>query len=169
FVADARVGPADGLPVAAIGALWLARDGAAWFSGPRGLYRWDPAARALRRYGSADGLPADEFDEDGAAVRSDGSVLLSTALGVVAFDPMLLADNATPPSVVLDTVDVRRGNARVALPSSGAIALAHDDQDLRVVARSLSFAEPSANRYRFRLDGYDADWIEGGAERSYPK
>ena len=167
FVAAARVGPADGLPVAEIGALWLARDGGVWLSGPRGLYRWDTGARKLRRYRSADGLPADEFDEDAAAIRSDGSVLLSTALGVVAFDPVALADNATPPSVVLDAVDVRRGQARVALPVAGALALAHDDQDLLVAARALSFAEPTANRYRFRLDGYDPDWIEGGAERSY--
>ncbi|HET7843911.1 MAG TPA: ATP-binding protein, partial [Xanthomonadales bacterium] len=167
FVASERVGPDDGLPVASVGSIWIARDGALWASGPRGLYRRDATARTLRRYGRADGLPSDEFDEDAAAVRADGSVMLSTALGIVAFDPVQLADNATPPSVVLDVVDVRRGGARVALPATGELALAYDDQDLRVVARALSFAQPSANRYRFRLEGREVEWIEGGAERSY--
>ncbi|MEO6065905.1 MAG: ATP-binding protein, partial [Lysobacterales bacterium] len=33
------------------------------------------------------------------------------------------------------------------------------DRDLRVNARLLSFADSRAHRYRFRLDGYDPDWV----------
>jgi signal transduction histidine kinase/ActR/RegA family two-component response regulator len=36
------------------------------------------------------------------------------------------------------------------------------DRDLRVVARVLSLADPAAHRYRFRLLGYDPDWVLQG-------
>ena len=38
-----------------------------------------------------------------------------------------------------------------------------DDRDLQVSARLLSFADPAAHRYRYRLHGYDADWVMVGA------
>jgi hypothetical protein len=37
------------------------------------------------------------------------------------------------------------------------------DRDLHVSARLLSYADPGAHRYRYRLHGYDAEWVEVGA------
>ena len=47
----------------------------------------------------------------------------------------------------------------------------HDDRDLRVVARLLSFTDAHAHRYRFRLDGYDPEWVEPerGGERIFSR
>lgn len=169
FAEIESIGAEQGLPVAEVGGLWLDGEQRVWLSGPRGLWRYDPAHRALRRWTQADGLPADEFDLVLPARRRDGSVLLSSAIGIVAFDPSALADNTVAPRVVLDSLSVRRGGVERALARDTAVALAHDDQDLRVVVRALSFAAPEANRYRYRLDGYDADWVEAAGERSYPR
>src|SRR5690606_13861708 len=48
-------------------------------------------------------------------------------------------------------------------------ALRHGDRELQVGARLVSFAAPATQRYRFRLDGFDEDWIDAGAlgERVY--
>src|SRR5690606_8819172 len=48
----------------------------------------------------------------------------------------------------------------VELPRQGDIVLLHDDRDLRVVLRLLSFTDAHAHHYRFRLSGYDPDWVE---------
>lgn len=56
--------------------------------------------------------------------------------------------------VVLDTADVELG---------------WQDRDLRLSARMLAYANPAAQRYQWKLSGFDADWIDGGnrGEREY--
>ena len=65
-------------------------------------------------------------------------------------------------SVAIDALAVRRGGRTVALDPHAPIELGPDDRDLKVNARLLSYLDPKANRYRFRLRGYDADWVDGG-------
>ncbi|TGP35530.1 histidine kinase, partial [bacterium M00.F.Ca.ET.228.01.1.1] len=36
--------------------------------------------------------------------------------------------------------------------------------DLQIDARLLSYASPQGNRYRFRVQGYDQDWVEQGGD-----
>ncbi len=42
------------------------------------------------------------------------------------------------------------------------LQIADGDRDLRIVARLLSFADSASNTYRYRLAGYDPDWVEVG-------
>lgn len=158
----ARIGPAEGLPT--VRGAGLARDaaGTLWLVAPSGLWRIDPAARTVRRIGRADGLLAAEFGERPPAIAGDGTLHVASALGVVAFDPMRVRDNPVAPSVVVAELSVLRDGARVALDPSREVLLSHTDRDLRVSVRALSLADPSANRYRFRLQGFDADWIDHG-------
>jgi signal transduction histidine kinase/ActR/RegA family two-component response regulator len=107
-------------------------------------------------------LLAVEFGERPPARAADGTLFVASALGVTAFDPTAVRDNAVAPSVVVDGVSVLRDGARVALDPAGEVALTHADRDLRVSVRALSLADPSANRYRFRLQGFDSDWAEHG-------
>jgi hypothetical protein len=58
---------------------------------------------------------------------------------------------------------VRRGERALDLLHAGSIALQEGDRDLHVVARLLSFSDTDANTYRFRLSGYDPDWVDVGA------
>ena len=62
----------------------------------------------------------------------------------------------------------RDGHA-VALDLARPIALEWTDRNLTFVARALSYANPAANRYQWKLDGYDADWIDAGhrGERAF--
>lgn len=158
----ARIGPADGLPTVRGAGLAVDAAGRPWLVAPSGIWRIDPEARVVRRIGRADGLLAAEFGERPPARGGDGTLYVASALGVAAFDPMQVRDNAVAPSVVLDGLSVLRDGVRVALDPARGVALSHTDRDLRVSVRALSLADPSANRYRFRLQGFDADWIEQG-------
>ncbi|WP_201501156.1 triple tyrosine motif-containing protein, partial [Klebsiella pneumoniae] len=50
------------------------------------------------------------------------------------------------------------------LPLTGTLLLGPDDRDLQIDARLLSYASPQGNRYRFRVQGYDQDWVEQGGD-----
>ncbi len=164
-------GSADGLPVATMTGLAHDATGALWLIGPRGLWRLDPSGTRFRAYGPADGLPVRSFGLAPPERRADGVIFVSSDHGVVAFDPLALAEAAVPPRLVLERLTFRRDERTIEWePADGPLALRHDDRELAIAVRALAFADPLANRYRFRLEGLDADWVETGArgERVFP-
>ncbi|HDS1040971.1 TPA: response regulator [Stenotrophomonas maltophilia] len=161
-----RVDATHGVPPISMGGLALAADGRLWATTPRGLLRWDPKQRRLQQFNERDGLPDAEFTGRPPAIGADGRVLAVTQTGLVGFDPDA-PDVALPPSqLVIAQVRVRRDDARgwQPLPATGTLLLGPDDRDLQIDARLLSFANPQGNRYRFRVEGYDQNWVEQGGD-----
>ncbi len=156
-----RVGAAEGVPPVSMGGLVTGAQGQVWATTPRGLVRWDRAQRQLRVYGERDGLPDIEFSARPPARAANGRMLAVTATGLVGFDPDA-ADLPLPPSqLVIDNLQVRRDDAegQQSLPPDAPIVLGPDDRDLIITARLLSFANPQGNRYRYRVAGYDQNWV----------
>ncbi|WP_369038770.1 hybrid sensor histidine kinase/response regulator [Stenotrophomonas maltophilia] len=161
-----RVDATAGMPPVSMGGLALARDGRLWATTPRGLLRWDPRLRRVQLFNERDGLLDAEFTQRPPAIGADGRVLAVTQTGLVGFDPDA-ADLALPPSqLVIAQVRVRRDDARgwQPLPTTGPLLLGPDDRDLQIDARLLSYANPAGNRYRFRVQGYDQNWVEQGGD-----
>lgn len=167
----------DGLPSAEAGGLVRDAAGRLWLFTVRGLIRFDPATRGIRRFGPGDGLGESEFGLRPPRVLADGVVVAGTVGGAVVFDPMKVEPDTRVATMVLESISVRRAEDVVDLDAVAAaqpgavVTLQPDDRDLRVVARLMSFADPSAHRYRFRLNGYDPDWVDVGAsgERLLPR
>ncbi|WP_230113118.1 sensor histidine kinase [Stenotrophomonas lactitubi] len=161
-----RVDAGAGVPPVSMGGLALAANGQLWATTPRGLLRWDPKQRRLQIFNERDGLLDAEFTGRPPAIDADGRVLAVTQTGMVGFDPNA-ADVELPPSqLVIAQVRVRRDDARgwQPLPTSGLLLLGPDDRDLQIDARLLSYANPQGNRYRFRVEGYDQNWVEQGGD-----
>lgn len=167
----------DGLPSAEAGGLVRDAAGRLWLFTVRGLLRIDPATRGIRRFGPGDGLGESEFGLRPPLVLPDGVVVAGTVGGAVLFDPMKVEPDTRVATMVLESVSVRRAedlfelDAVAAVQPGAVLRLQPEDRDLRVVARLMSFADPSAHRYRFRLNGYDPDWVDVGpsGERLLPR
>ena len=161
----------EGLPSAEAGGLVRDAAGRLWIFTVRGLVRFDPASRALRRFGPGDGLAATEFGLRPPTVLAGGTVIAGAVGGAVMFDPMAIDADPQVAPMVIESISVRRAEDLVALDPAAPIVLEPDDRDLRVSARLMAFADPSAHRYRFRLEGYDPDWVEVGSsgERLLPR
>jgi len=161
-----RIDGSAGVPPVSMGGLALADNGRVWATTPRGLLRWDPKARRLQLFNERDGLSDAEFTSRPPAVNADGRVLAVAQTGLVAFD--VNADDVVLPgsSLVIAEVRVRRDDARgwQPLPNTGTLLLGPDDRDLQIDARLLSYANPQGNRYRFRVRGYDQNWVEQGGD-----
>lgn len=161
---EARVDAAQGMP--ALGAAGLRVDARhrVWVSTSRGLLRWDPQARVLRRHGVQDDSGSQEYQDRAlamsaqgvlAAAAADGSVLL---VGTAASEPAPML-----PPLRLDSASVRRNGGWQELPLGAALSLGRDDREFRVGARLLAFDDPASNRYWSKLDGFDRDWVALGA------
>jgi signal transduction histidine kinase/CheY-like chemotaxis protein/streptogramin lyase len=165
----ARYTSADGWPSATFTGMQVDANGIVWAAGPRGLWRYDPSNKQLRLFGTQDGLISVEFNDAPLVQRADGTLFGATLAGIVGFAPDRLAENTQAPRLVLDEASVTRDGHAVTLDLAQPIALEWTDRNLTFVARALSYANPAGNRYQWKLDGYDADWIDAGhrGERAF--
>jgi signal transduction histidine kinase/CheY-like chemotaxis protein/streptogramin lyase len=153
---------AEGWPAMQVSALHVAADHSVWAASQRGLWRIDARNGRIRQFSERDGLPSAELIGD-FAVAGDGTVYASSRAGVFAFDPAAISLDSPAPPLQLTAMSIRREGSRIELDASQPIALQHGDQDLSVQARVLSFLNPGGNQYRFKLEGFDSDWVETGA------
>ena len=169
-----HLGMGEGIPATEATGLVVDAQHRAWLSTRRGLFRVDPEggedAASVRRFGVREGLPSQEFTERALVLDGAGVLVASTDDGSLLLLDTAQSDPPHPsPALVVDAVRVRRGDAVVALPAAGGFELDPDDHDLQVVARLPAFDDPESNRYRFRLDGFDQDWVtvQGRGERVF--
>ncbi|GIV57188.1 MAG: hypothetical protein KatS3mg042_0101 [Rhodothermaceae bacterium] len=115
-------------------------------------------------YGRADGLKSAEANggTQPAAWRArDGTLWFATMKGVVRIDPAHIPVNRVPPPLALEEVSA----AGQPLPLFGTPELPPDHKDITFRYTALTFAAPNRVRFRYRLEGYDEDWVEAGPRR----
>lgn len=155
-----QFGATDGFPAMSVTGIVPTVDGTLWVTTARGLWRVDTRMRTLYRFSERDGLPSSEFIMRPPVVRSDGVIHAGTRRGVIAFDPAAVETTLSPAPVALTALRVRRAGNPVDLDPRQPLQLRYGDRDLTIQVRALSFANPTANRYRFRLGGFEDDWLD---------
>ncbi|HEX8352905.1 MAG TPA: two-component regulator propeller domain-containing protein, partial [Pyrinomonadaceae bacterium] len=169
------VTPAAGLGDDTVTAIQEDGAGNLWMGSTRGVLRAslaelnavaDGAARAFTcvAYGKADGLPTNDCSggTQPAGWRSrDGRLWFPTSKGVAVVDPARLGRNRTPPPVVVESLVVDRE----ARPLAGEVELQPGSRAVEFHFTALSFVDPSKVRFRYRLEGFDRDWVDAGARR----
>ncbi|HEY0301012.1 MAG TPA: triple tyrosine motif-containing protein, partial [Rhizomicrobium sp.] len=124
----------------------------------------DPRARLEPTVlGFEDGLPnvRSLLSQPGVVRGGDGRLWFATVGGVVWIDPARLAHNRLPPPVHIRGLvagDVRYRDPR-------HLKLVKGTSNLAIQYTGLSLTMPQRVRFRYRLEGVDADWIEAGTRR----
>jgi signal transduction histidine kinase/ligand-binding sensor domain-containing protein len=119
-------------------------------------------------YGINDGLPTLECSEglQPAGCRTaDGRLWFPTSKGLVAVDPYMAVNNPLPPPVVVEAVrldDRMEAEATIARP----IKIPPGRHRVEFQYTGLSFAAPEKVRFKYRLTGLDADWVDAGTRRA---
>jgi PAS domain S-box-containing protein len=92
---------------------------------------------------------------------NDGRVWFSTISGVCVVDPERLSTNTVPPPVHIEEVSI---DQKVFDLNRGAEAPAGRG-DLMLRYTGLSFLAPEKVRFKYKLEGYDRDWVDAGDRR----
>jgi len=162
--AGVQVDTAHGMPAVGAAGIQVDRRHRVWLSTPRGLYRYDPRSRNMRRHGMRDGATSQEFLDHALAMSAQGVLAAATADGGIVLVDTTLADPAPAvPSLRFDRLSVRRNGDWRDVPLHDGFRLGRDDREFRIRARLLSFNDPDSNRYWSKLDGFDQGWIALGA------
>jgi len=134
-----------------------------WLTSSRGVTRIDRQSRQVMTFGKSDGLGSDQCNgatQPSGIRMSDGRLAIPTAAGLTIIDPADLHLNHVPPGIVLREVlvDGKPMAPNAKLPwSSERYEFRYD---------GLSLLMPQLVRFRYRIDGFDSDWVDAGTRRS---
>lgn len=102
------------------------------------------------------------YDMADIARSSDGIIWFATNRGLAWIDPKKLTSNSLPPPVIIRGL---QADDRPADLFGDAPKFPPGTQRISIDFTALSFTDPAANQFRFRLTGFDKNWIEAGARR----
>ena len=146
-----------------------------WVSSNRGIARiaWADidaldrgAAKQIqpRWYGKNDGMlsqQANGASQTPAWRTRDGRMWFGTANGVVIVDPKHERTNRMRPPVAIERVLVNGKD--IAPEHIGRIG--PDAERIELHYAAMSYVAPAAVQYRYRIDGFDHDWIDANGSR----
>ncbi|MHA6720625.1 sensor histidine kinase [Sphingomonas sp. RS6] len=150
-------------------------DGSVWISGLKGLVSTSRAAIATATaappapldyhlFSAADGLPGVALQDQHkttAVQDGEGRIWVANNIGIGSIDPANLTYNPLPPPVIVR--DLVANGRRFVAPQR--VALPAGTQNLRISYTALSLAAAEQSRFRYRLEGVDAGWIDAGTRR----
>ena len=150
-------------------------DGNFWMASNKGVFRTSKrgledfaAGRAARItgevFGTADGMLSAECNgvSQPSAIRArDGRLWFATVSGAAVVDPSKLGP-APPPPVVIENMVVDDEEVN----DAAGRELAPGAQRIEFHYTGLSFVAPERVRFRYRLEGFDRDWVEAGTRRA---
>jgi signal transduction histidine kinase len=124
--------------------------------------RFDPRARRWQALGPADGLDVANQVWGASRAMGDGQIVFGTSTGFVLLDPSRFRPWAFNPQVVLGTVEADG----VALPREPwGWRVPAGTRRLAIGFSGLDYSDPTAVRYRYRLEGQAGGWIAADASQ----
>ena len=157
----------DGLPSNVIYGILEDDEGMLWLTTNQGLARFDPGTRKCKTYGTDDGLQSLGFNEGAAFRAHDGTMYVGGINGFNSFRPDLVRDNPYPPTVVvtgLTIIDRKRGFEKMPW-ALDEVKLNWSDSGITFSFAALEFTAPRKNRFQYRMEGFDRQWIDAGTRR----
>jgi len=146
-----------------------------WISSNRGVYavpreqldaRADGRGQAVtfRALGRVDGMLDPECNggyQPAGFRKSDGTLWFPTRRGIAIVDPSQAVAISSAPRVVIEEIATERGRRGLA----PEVVLEASERRLEVRFTATTFLRPEQARFRYKLDGLETAWAEGGTSR----
>ncbi len=155
----------DGLPNSTVLCLLEDRDGLFWITTNNGLARFDPRQGIFRNFDARDGLQSNEFNSGACQGGREGRLYFGGIHGFNVFDPGEIQDNPVPPPVAITAMRIFNEPAKVDLSGQAPVQLSYQQNFIAFEFTGLDFHAPQKNRYAYKLDGVDRDWVQAGERR----
>jgi ligand-binding sensor domain-containing protein len=136
-----------------------------WISTNEGLSRFDPKTEQFRIFGIPDGLHIREFNSDAHFQTPDGQMFFGGMGGLVSFFPDSI-DHYTSgrQEVPFIISDFRVSNiARhfdTPIRNDDRLRLQKGDNNFQITMARLDYRDSDKIRYRYRMRGYQDEWLE---------
>jgi signal transduction histidine kinase/ligand-binding sensor domain-containing protein/DNA-binding NarL/FixJ family response regulator len=161
----------EGLPDNTIYSILTDHNANLWLSTNKGICRFDPITHQVRAFNTLHGLPGDEFNRFHQLELPDGRLAFGGTQGWTIFDPLSIKNDDYDPIVAFTELKVNnkevnsaKGQGPLSLPLNALnqIRLSYEQNTISIGFAGLEFSQPQDLQYRYRLEGYDDDWVNAG-------
>ncbi len=155
----------DGLPNSVICGILEDERGNLWLSTNKGLSCFNPQLQTMKNFNLADGLQSNMFIAGACVRRKDGTLAFGGVNGITLFHPDSLKINTHIPEVVVTSFmrfNGRDENFKGDVAYRDQIELSYEENFFALSFAALDFAQPMKNRYVYKLEGSDPDWVSSG-------
>ncbi len=160
-----RFGEEEGLPNEVVYGIVEDDEGYLWLSTNNGLCRFQPGTGRCKNFDVNDGLQSNEFNYNSYAKGRDGTLYFGGVNGFNAVRPEQLLDNPHIPAIVLTTFTVMDVKRSAPSMPRGLIELAYNQNFFSFEFAALDYSAPSKNRYAYKLEGIDPEWVQTQSRR----
>ncbi|RTE53576.1 response regulator [Arenibacter aquaticus] len=158
----------QGLPSNVVNSLLVDSSKFLWLGTDKGLSQFNPISKEFRNFGREDGVDGLEFNENAKLKGSDGTLYFGNTNGVYFFHPNQIKNNPNPPEIVLTNFKVTSDNSNISqntitqhkpVNQVKKIYLNHNQNFFNLHFTALNFTNPNKNQYKYKLLGFDKDWV----------
>jgi len=163
-----RLSTQEGLPDDNVDSLLEDAQGRIWMATDKGIAVVDPDNFTIHALHRADGVSITAYWAGSAAVTRAGELVFGGIGGMTVIRPERFRVWDYRPPIV--ATEIRLGGqlfaaGRAAGQREGPLLVQPNANRLAVQFAALDLSAPELNRYAYRLEGYDRDWIETDAIR----
>lgn len=127
-----------------------------WLSSDKGIFKFDYKQKKYFQYHLNDGLQNLEFSGGAYFKSKKGEMFFGGINGVNYFFPKMISDNIQKPPIVISNIRVFNESIQA---EKDVIELSYSDNFVSFEFASLDFTNPADNRYAYKLEGHNENWI----------
>ncbi|MEA5128453.1 MAG: two-component regulator propeller domain-containing protein [Proteiniphilum sp.] len=144
-----------------------------WISTTSGILKYDIRADSFHIYTESDGLQGKDFQQRAFFQTEEGEFFFGGKGGFNSFFPEKLKMNDRKPTVVITdflifnqpVIPEKGGILTKPVSETAQITINHRHSVISFKFVALNYISPQKNRYAYRMEGFDQDWIEAGSEQ----
>ncbi len=151
-----------GLPANLVYGILQDAQGNLWLSTSNGLSKFNPLVERFENYTETHGLQGTDFNTKSYFQSVSGRMYFGGGNGFNSFDPRQLPKNTQPPPMAFTSLminnkavplaTIKQSNASIRLPYKG-------NNTLLFEFSALDLSEPSKNKYAYRIQNFQEQWI----------
>ena len=127
----------------------------------------------IRTYDKRDGMPSNEFNGMAFCKNANGEMFFGSNQGFTHFNPDEISDNLLTPQVYITGFQVFNKpflinkEKQTTIEFTDTITLTYKQNMFSLEFAALNFINPEKNKFAYKLDGFDRDWIYTTSLRRY--
>ncbi|HES59354.1 MAG TPA: PAS domain S-box protein, partial [Caldithrix sp.] len=169
----------DGLPSEGIIGIVEDNNGNLWLSTSNGISNFNVSDTTFTNYSESDGLQSDEFWHNAYFKDQKGRLYFGGQNGFNAFYPDSIKSNPFIPKIVFTDLKIFNKSVKIdekvngdiiiskSITQTSEIVLSHRNNIFTIEFAALHFTQPLKNKYLYKLEGFDEDWVEKSADRHF--
>jgi streptogramin lyase len=146
-----------------------------WISSTKGLMKFHTKTGEVELFDKSQGIQGNEFKYNSQLILSNGKMMFGGVNGLTVFHPDSIKNSNIKASVVFTDLEIL--NQSVIPGAKGSpltkhinyteyLKLNHKESVFTIKFASLDYNSPEKNRYMYKLEGFDEEWVNAGTRRS---